>query len=342
MRFVSALLCIFALICCTTHAAFDEQASFSVQQHAKYDGIVSEVDFRKTFLSVFDDFKGQGFVDNANPVPLSDPNPASTDPMPPPMTECGPIKIDILAGINGAIDFLSTISPLPFLGVIKVAINTAATLINSLIGGTQSRVVVEFVFKGLEQALQAVSNIPIVGAIIKPVLPIINDIEAKVKNLLACMFRGNSAMKVIDEGHCTLLAGVYKDMIAESHQHYSSMSTFSSPDIQRLVAGTARILVLMEKTSIADDDEHLLSMTPIFAADLLGEYRRELIQVADTDELKMYAQAELALIMSMSNALEACLKIAADPVWALEDLGHAYEKSRQDDNGMPASSKEEL
>lgn len=87
----------------------------------------------------------------------------------------------------------------------------------------------------------------------------------------------------------------------------------------------------MDQSSIASSNDALLTTRPIFSASLLDQYRHEIVQKADSDALKQFVQADLAVLISISNALEACLHVAADPEAAADELAEEYEALAEED-----------
>jgi hypothetical protein len=98
-----------------------------------------------------------------------------------------------------------------------------------------------------------------------------------------------------------------------------------------LASSSLTLLDLMSKTSIAKTNEALLATRPIFAGDLIQEYRAELMRLAPTDDIRNYAEISLGLIVGYSNSLEACLRVAADPVGAFDEVDEELEAEMEED-----------
>ena len=92
-------------------------------------------------------------------------------------------------------------------------------------------------------------------------------------------------------------------------------------NLQCYIEGAKSILVLASKSSIAATNQALLDIRPIFAASILEKYRLEIVRLSgDNKDAMNYAVSELGIIVAVSNALEACLHIAAGPVTAAKEI----------------------
>ncbi|KAF9288593.1 hypothetical protein BGZ74_000897 [Mortierella antarctica] len=129
-----------------------------------------------------------------------------------------------------------------------------------------------------------------------------------------------SAQTVTGVEHCSELADLYRGAITHSLAFRPAVPEDALAEIKRLEAGVAAVLEILRTSSIAADNMGLLEMRPIFGAFELEVYREELLHLTTLDEIKQYAAATLTMVIGSSNALEACLRIAEDPVGAFEDL----------------------
>ncbi|GJJ75983.1 hypothetical protein EMPS_08341 [Entomortierella parvispora] len=131
---------------------------------------------------------------------------------------------------------------------------------------------------------------------------------------------GLTAMSTFDVNHCSLLADIYREGVIASAQYAPKVSESASEEMKRLTSGSHAVLGLMAKTSIASKNDDLLATRPIFATRLLENYREGLLQQPLEEDWKEYAQVNLGLLVSVSNSLEACLHVSADPVAAADGL----------------------
>ncbi|KAF8975491.1 hypothetical protein BGZ46_009080, partial [Entomortierella lignicola] len=168
--------------------------------------------------------------------------------------------------------------------------------------------------------------------VLNPVLDILNGGQGAINDLATCAVGSSNIM--IDESHCGKLADIYRQVIAEAVKTCPALDlpTDASEDLKRLAAGSLSVLDLMDKSSIATTNDALLATRPIFAAEILEQYRSELIRVATTDDIQKYSQTTLGAAVGISNALEACLRIAADPAGALDDLNEELEDEDDEDD----------
>ncbi|KAF9354729.1 hypothetical protein BGX26_007446 [Mortierella sp. AD094] len=202
-------------------------------------------------------------------------------------------------------------------------------------------------------AIDAAALVPVVGPLLTNVKNAFDLINTVVQNGLKLTGVGSvvSSLDVlakcavgtskitIEQSNCNNIADMYRQAIAESIKISPALNlpADASEDLKRLAAGSLSVLDLMDKSSIATTNDALLASRPIFAADLLDQYRSELLRVATTDDIKTYAQAALGASVGISNALESCLRIAADPIDAIDELNdeleaQAYYDEEEDDD----------
>ncbi|KAG0281377.1 hypothetical protein BGZ95_004407 [Linnemannia exigua] len=131
----------------------------------------------------------------------------------------------------------------------------------------------------------------------------------------------------IEPSSCYALADIYRGVTQDAAGSSPALDLpIDVPeDLKRLAGGSLTILDMLSKNSIAATNEALLSSRPIFAADILDQYRTELIRVTMDEEIKGYAVAALGSVVGVSNSLEACLRVAADPVAAIDELNEEME-----------------
>ncbi|KAF9289557.1 hypothetical protein BGZ68_009139 [Mortierella alpina] len=280
---------------------------------------ISELSFRAEFLSMFDkqiDFNS----DAAN---------------------CEGAKLIItnaVKTVQGAVTFIS--NTIPIVAPLAVFLKNTLTQLNNVVGGAlelsngAALIAITIAFKAAIAALTPFT-VPLspLEPIFSPLIETLKSIESTALDLIRC---STGATKIeMQAAHCNSLADLYRLVVDDSVKTSTSLglSAEASEDLKRLTAGSAAVLELMNKNSIAANNEALLSTRPIFAADVLDQYRIELLRATDAAEnVKIYAETSLGVVVGISNALEACLRIAADPAGAVDDLNDELEaQARFDD-----------
>ncbi|KAF9144484.1 hypothetical protein BGX30_012557 [Mortierella sp. GBA39] len=135
----------------------------------------------------------------------------------------------------------------------------------------------------------------------------------------------------IEQASCFEIADLYRSIVDDVHANVPVIPADASEDLQRYSAGAQAILQIISKNSIAAKNEALLATRPIFAAELLDAYRVEMVRVGAKDDVQSYAVNSLSFVIGSSNALEACLRIAADPAAAVEDLNDELDALEDED-----------
>ncbi|KAG9327679.1 hypothetical protein KVV02_006383 [Mortierella alpina] len=280
---------------------------------------ISELSFRAEFLSMFDkqiDFN----ADTAN---------------------CEGAKLIIknaVKTVQGAVTFIS--NTVPIVAPIAVFLKNTLAQLNNVVDGAlelsngAAVIAITIAFKAAIAALTPFS-LPVspLAPIFSPLIETLKSIESTALDLIRC---ATGATKIeIQAAHCNSLADLYRLVVDDSTKTSGALglSAEASEELKRLTAGSAAVLELMGKNSIAANNEALLSTRPIFAADVLDQYRIELLRATDAAEnVKIYAETSLGVVVGISNALEACLRIAADPAGAIDDLNDELEaQARFDD-----------
>ncbi|KAF8944267.1 hypothetical protein BGZ47_004442 [Haplosporangium gracile] len=190
----------------------------------------------------------------------------------------------------------------------------------SAVIGPASITPIVFAFESLIQILKGAVSITPLQFMAKPILDSLTSLQGSVALFAQC---GAGSSKIaIEPSSCFPLADIYRRIIQDAAGDNPALNlpTDASEDLKRLASGTLTILDLIDKNSIAATNEALLASRPIFAADILDQYRTELIRVTMDDEVKGYAIASLGTVVGVSNALEACLRVVADPVAAIDEL----------------------
>ncbi|KAG0015153.1 hypothetical protein BGZ81_011828 [Podila clonocystis] len=179
----------------------------------------------------------------------------------------------------------------------------------------------------VQAILTAIKSIPGLVSIIDP----IKDLVAQIEKIVICLLSGNTG--IFDEvTTCNNIADLYRIAVAEASKTSPALNLpeTASADLRRLAAGSLSVLDLMGKNAIATTNEALLATRPIFATDLLNQFREEFLRV-ESDDIKMYAKRDLGLVVGITNALEACLRVTADPVAAIDDLNEELEAADADE-----------
>ncbi|KAG0284914.1 hypothetical protein BGZ96_010764, partial [Linnemannia gamsii] len=157
----------------------------------------------------------------------------------------------------------------------------------------------------------------------------LNNIKEGLSNLLMCS--ASVSVASIEQASCYEIADLYRAIVADVLANAPAIPADASEDLQRYSAGTQAILQIISKNSIAANNDALLNSRPVFAAELLDTYRTEMVRAGAKDAVQSYAATSLSLVIGSSNALEACLRIAANPAAAVEDLNDELDALEDED-----------
>ncbi|KAF8925596.1 hypothetical protein BGZ47_003168 [Haplosporangium gracile] len=235
--------------------------------------------------------------------------------------ECISIKLAVDAALDGIIQTSKSAITIPFAGTafqyfvqqlerLKGLIKNVTTDSSGIVAG------LDFAFSSLETILSTFKIVPLPFDI-SPLVKAIETGKSIIRYSVQCVL-GDSNL-TITQSHCAPTADMYRHFVEDAISNAPAMPATASKEWERVVAGASSVLQL-SKNAIAQSNEALLNTRPIFAADLLNQYRDEYLRVAETDEAKIYAQTYLGAIVGASNALEACLRVAADPAVAAQEL----------------------
>ncbi|KAF9353311.1 hypothetical protein BGX26_008906 [Mortierella sp. AD094] len=311
MRVLSASICLAAVACLAVHASLEQvtQTYFgSALQRDEAEVAVSEFDYRGLFLEqvevlqslVYGTSEPEAAGDSKiDPVSLSTPNCTNA--------------VDLLKEIIPTLpdQFIMLLSPVPGAAIINVAINItldpfvtiAKEGLSSIPPSTANAVSVALTT--LMTALQALSSIPIITPLVIPLVSALTQVQEVANMAIKCATIGVADVEegvskiAVDENHCNGIADIYRTVAAESLKNSPSVPETASSDLKRLVAGSAAVLDLMDKNSISQ-----LERRPLYT---------------ESDDIKSFAQVNLGLVISISNALEACMYIASDSSAAAEE-----------------------
>lgn len=220
---------------------------------------------------------------------------------------------------------LDVVAALPvlgeMLGYVKEAIDNAFHVVDDTIesANAASYHAVNLAFAAAKSVLNAISFGPF-KAVFAPIISTLDKVQTAVNSLVRC---ATGATKwPFQQDQCYDLANMYRIVVTQATKTSPALNlpAETSEDLKRLAAGSLSLLDLLDKSSVASTNEALLASRPIFAADVLDQFRIELLRVGNTQEIQNYAQVALGTVVGISNALEACLRVAADPVGAIDEL----------------------
>ncbi|KAK3838696.1 MAG: hypothetical protein JOS17DRAFT_834844 [Linnemannia elongata] len=223
----------------------------------------------------------------------------------------------------------------PVSGVLNTILKPLQGLLGGIAGGGPIGSIATTVSSAINIAisfLQALSLGPL-GLVLAPVITILETIMKAVETLLLCQVGAGilSTPQMFDQS-CYLLADIYRDTVAEATKAFAALPTDMSEDLNRYLQGAKAILENASKTSVAATNEALMATRPIFSADVLDQYRMEILRNSgDSDAVKMYAVADLGAVVAFSNGLEACMRIAADPAAAAEEANEEEDMDEDED-----------
>lgn len=139
----------------------------------------------------------------------------------------------------------------------------------------------------------------------------VKSILDRLSGELNCFFLRNEAIEeAAAPAQCFELADFYRGAVANTLEHPPTHNDMSN-EIKRLVEGSAAILEVMSTNSIAAANEDILKIRPIFGTAELLQYRDALLHLSESEEIQKYAAGALSVIISSSNALKACISLAA-------------------------------
>lgn len=235
--------------------------------------------------------------------------------------ECTAINFALDSVLNGIIQAAKSATIIPFVGTAFQFLVTTLEKLRSLVGHVTTDTTglvagLDFAFSSLKTILSAIKLVPLPFDI-SPLVKAIEATKPIIRTAVQCVL-GDSKL-FITQGHCIPTADMYRLFVNDATSNAPVIPDTATEEWKRIAAGTSSVLQL-SKNAIAQSNEALLSTHPIFAADLLNQYRDEYLRVAENDEAKIYAQTYLGAIVGASNALEACLRVAADPAVAAQEL----------------------
>ncbi|KAF9138361.1 hypothetical protein BGX30_009256 [Mortierella sp. GBA39] len=329
MKIFSATVCLAVAVCVAAQSAPEQGAqqsyfALALQREDPQD-TVSEFEYRGDILAQFNigGFEAQTVA-------------------PPPSTEheeTGDLCKDvpdfvkkILPGVDTFVD--GTLGPLAIPDTVKTVIKAAIGTVKVALEKIGLGDISDAAFGAVNTALNAVVSalkmtivVPVVGPLIANVVDFITPVLQIFESVQGC----DKSKIAIEPATCGDLADIYRVGVKSATQSFPAASDANNEELKNLISAAVSILGLMDQSSIASSNDALLTTRPIFSASLLDQYRQEIVQKADSDALKQFVQADLAVLISISNALEACLHVAADPEAAADELAEEYEALAEDD-----------
>ncbi|KAK3843955.1 MAG: hypothetical protein J3R72DRAFT_96283 [Linnemannia gamsii] len=355
MKILSASLCLAAAVCVAAQAAPEQETqsyfALAIQREEPQD-TVSEIAYRSTFLA---QFNIGGFEEQTLPIPPIPGVPVPTIPDVPVTTIPGvpvptiPVTVpdiplldpckslpelarNVVPKIDGMLEGLLKQNHITdaIIAVIKAAVTPLKAALESIgLGGvtTVALTALNVALTGLILALQPLVLVPVIGTFIQQAVDIIGAIRDSFGTVKNC----DTSKMSIEPATCSVLADVYRASVKYAAENFPGANDASKEELKNLISASVAVLGIMDQFSIASSNDALLASRPIFSASLLNQFRQEIVEKADSDALKEYAQIDLSILVSISNALEACLQVAADPEAAAEELAEEYEAMSEDD-----------
>lgn len=155
-------------------------------------------------------------------------------------------------------------------------------------------------------------------------------IEKALDAAVNCFATASKTEEQFSVATCGVYADVFRGVVDEVAAKPIETPADASEDLKRALAG-AQAMVNLSKNSIAPANDDLLNTRPIFVGNVLDQYRDEVNRLATTDDIKNFAQLKLSSVVAASNALEACLYIAADPGAAAEEFNEELDAFEDED-----------
>ncbi|KAG9072379.1 hypothetical protein KI688_000149 [Linnemannia hyalina] len=234
---------------------------------------------------------------------------------------------------------------------LNIILNLVKDLLDGITGGGPLAAVAAMVAATISATINTAINFvralsfgPL-SVILTPVIDILETVKNAVRALITCQagFGSLPEAQMFEQQSCYLLADIYRGTVADATKAFAALPTDVSEDLNRYLQGALAILENASKTSVAATNEALMATRPIFSADVLDQYRMEILRNSgDSDAVKMYAVADLGAVVAFSNGLEACLRIAADPAAAVEEANEEEEDMDEDDMDEDYEDEDEV
>ncbi|KAF9130966.1 hypothetical protein BGW39_002430 [Mortierella sp. 14UC] len=292
--------------------------------------ILSEFEYRDDILAQFNvgGFQAQDIdflIPEIPTVPPPDIPGAGSD-------SCKPLPDlarNLLPNIDNVVE--TKLGELSIPGLIISAIKTALTPIKSAIEaiglGSVTGLAVDALLTGLGvvvAALTPATLIPVVGGAIQEAVTFFKTARDSLGATKGC----DKSKIAIEPASCSVVADIYRASVKTAAENFPGANDANNEELKNLNLDLGR----SPGVSIASSNDALLASRPIFATSLLDQFRQEIIEQADSNALKLYAQSDLAVLVSISNGLEACPHVAADLEAAAKELAEEYEAMGEDED----------
>ncbi|KAK3844294.1 MAG: hypothetical protein J3R72DRAFT_438473 [Linnemannia gamsii] len=290
-----------------------DQADLIIQLEDAYSHI-SELEFRSLFISSLEPQPPQA-------IEGEEPNPEFA---------CQEGVKVIQGALNGMIEKLKAIN-FPGIPPLKDALDRAIELLSKAAdvvsaGNIQALSVILFPISAMLTALKVMT----LGMLDPTISEDLEKINTGLLQLGSCSMSTQSVASM-DKAMCYEIADLYRAIVADVISGAPALSADASEDLRRYSTGAQAILQVISKNSIAANNDALLNSRPIFAADLLEDYRTEMLRAGAKDNIQNYAAGSLGFVVGSSNALEACLRVAANPASAVEELNDELDALEDED-----------
>lgn len=176
----------------------------------------------------------------------------------------------------------------------------------------------DFAFNSLGLSMKGIQYMP-APLDFTPILKAIDDFQPIVRQVVQCLESNGEAKNEITPEYCDATADLYRILVTDASVNMPLVQD-TDDALRRALVGTRAILDA-SRNSISISNSDLLQSHSIFVVDLLSQYRDVMLDNPALDaKAKTYAQVSLGVIIGVSNALEACIRVASDPAKATVEL----------------------
>jgi hypothetical protein len=295
-------------------------------------GIVEEFEYRELFIDRLQmlESKRQGIDENTKE---SNPQSSQTEPgfdFPELSTTGIPISIDCTVAPDSFTKLMKELqhraeelaSHFPGAFVLRIAIDIAFDPLQNIIASDPeviepiTAIAVANGIITIMAAMEALSKLPMIGDSLSPLLKVLAKIKVILDLTGVCKVSQKTPKTqaaAFEETHCNDVADIYRSTISESLKTFPLVAEDAPENLKRMANGASLVLDLMDKTSVPKSNDHLFYTKPVFSGDLLNQFRDGILNEAEeSEDINTFAQISLALSVSSSNALEACMYVASD------------------------------
>ncbi|KAF9911592.1 hypothetical protein EC991_003056 [Linnemannia zychae] len=296
-----------------------EDLSYQISERALRAQFLKSIDEIAPSTAAGEEFNADGLCDSAannliNLVEKATDNIIGSIPLVGPVI--GPMIKQFIAPIKGLISGIDT-------GSISTLATSITSVLNTAIG----------LLRGI--------GLGVLGSFFIPLIDIIANIKDVLQTVLICKSSGGIKAKFELES-CSLMADIYRSTLTQAAEAYANLPKDQAEELQRYLDGAMATIENASKTSIAPSNDALLASRPIFPADVLEQYRTEIVRNSNNnDAARAYAVANLGSVVAFSNGLEACLRIVADPTAAAEEVNEDEDEDFEDEQDDEEDQDEE-